>query len=186
VHRAALALLVAALGIAGCATAPVAGPARQAAGDAAFSIEGRLSARRGNEALSANFEWTHAPPSDALVVTSPMGQEIAALTGDSSAGRVEVRDARGTRDEAADWTTLTERALGAPVPVDGLAAWMQGLVRPGTPHVEARDAAGRPSLLRQDGWEVTYDYADASSTRPARLKLSRDDIEIRIVVDRWE
>ncbi len=186
-HRAAtFALLAAALVVTGCATPPVARTPQRAAGDAPFTVEGRLSARRGNEAFSGNFQWTHAPPSDALVVTSPMGQQIAEITGDSSAGRVEVRGANGVRDEAADWATLTERTLGAPVPVDGLAVWMQGLVQPDTPHDQERDAAGRVSLLRQDGWQVAYGYADATSARPVRLSLTRADIEVRIVVDRWQ
>lgn len=175
-----------ALALAGCATAPqVVAPARPE-GDAPFAIEGRLSARHGNDGLSANFRWTHAPPIDVLVVTTPMGQGIAEIRGDASVGRVEVRGANGLTDEAPDWSTLTERALGAPVPVDGLAAWMQGLVLPAAPHRRERDAAGRVAQLHQDGWQVVYDYADAAATRPARLRLTRADIEVRIVVDHWE
>ncbi len=186
-HRAAtLVLFAAALFIAGCATQPVAVAPPHAAGDAPFAVEGRLSARRGNEALTVNFQWTHTPPSDAFVVTTPLGQQIAELNGDSSAGRVELRGANGLREQAADWATLTERAFGAPLPVDGLAVWMQGQALPGTPHVLERDAAGRISLLRQDGWQVDYDYADATSARFARLQITRTDIEVRIVVDRWQ
>jgi outer membrane biogenesis lipoprotein LolB len=37
--------------------------------------------------------------------------------------------------------------------------------------------------LRQDGWKVAYEeYRDG---RPFRMKLSREGIEIRLVVDRW-
>jgi outer membrane lipoprotein LolB len=185
VQRAA-GLAFVALALAGCATTPpVVAPARPE-GDAPFAVEGRLSARHGNDALSANFRWTHAPPIDALVVTTPMGQGIAEIRGDASARHVEVRGANGLTDEAPDWSTLTERALGAPVPVDGLAVWMQGLALPDLPHTQERDATGRVAQLRQDGWQVVYDYADAAATRPARLKLTRADIEVRIVVDHWD
>jgi outer membrane lipoprotein LolB len=187
VHRTATpALFAVALLVAGCATQPVAVVPPRAAGDAPFAIEGRLSARRGNEALNVNFQWIHTPPSDALVVTTPLGQQLAEIYGDSSVRRVEWRGANGLREEGADWAALTERALGAPLPVDGLAVWMQGQVLPGTPHAQERDAAGRLSLLRQDGWEVAYDYADATTSRPARLQVTRAGIEVRIVVDRWE
>jgi outer membrane lipoprotein LolB len=183
VRRAAALLFAVAL--AGCATAPVVAPLRPE-GDAPFTVEGRLSARHGNDALAANFRWAHAPPSDELALTTPMGQGIAEIRGDASAHRVEVRAADGRTDVAPDWATLTERALGAPLPVDGLAVWMQGLVLPASAHTLDRDASGRVAAIRQDGWQVDYDYADATATRPARLKLLRDGIEVRIVVERWD
>ncbi len=186
-HRtAAPALFAVALLVAGCATQPVAVAPLPAAGDAPFAIEGRLSARRGSEALTVNFRWIHTPPSDALVVTTPLGQQLAEISGDSSAHHVELHGANGVREESTDWATLTERALGAPLPIDGLAVWMQGQVLPGTPHAQERDTAGRVSLLRQDGWQVAYGYADASAERPARVQVTRADIEVRIAVDRWE
>jgi len=184
--RRTAALAFVALVLAGCATSPALVAPIRPEGDAPFAIEGRLLARHGSDALTANFQWTHAPPIDALVVTTPMGQGIAEIRGDASARRVEVRGANGLTDEAPDWSTLTERALGAPVPVDGLAVWMQGLALPATPHTQERDAAGRVAQLRQDGWQVVFDYPDASATRPARVRLTRADIEVRIVVDRWD
>jgi hypothetical protein len=51
------------------------------------------------------------------------------------------------------------------------------------------DAKGRPALLRQDGWEIVYTYADDTQQRPARLTLryaQGEPMEVRIVVDRWE
>ena len=182
----AAALALVALALAGCATSPPVVAPVPPEGDTPFNIEGRLSARHGSDALAANFQWTHAPPIDALVVTTPMGQGIAEIRGDASARRVEVRDGNGHADEAPDWSTLTERALGAPVPVDGLAAWIQGLALPATPHTLERDAAGRVARLQQDGWQVNFDYTDASARHPARVRLTRADIEVRIVVDRWE
>jgi len=72
------------------------------------------------------------------------------------------------------------------VPVYGLAAWMQALALPATPHTQERDAAGRVAQLQQDGWQVAFDYRDAAATRPVRVRLTRADIEVRIVVERWD
>lgn len=183
--RRAAALLIA-VALAGCATSPPAVAPTRPEGDAAFTVEGRLSARHGSDAFAANFRWTHAPAFDELDLTTPLGQGIAEIRGDANAHRVEVRAADGRTDTATDWATLTERALGAPLPVDGLAAWMQGLPLPATAHRRERDASGRVVALAQDGWQVDYGYADASATRPARLKLAREGIEVRIVVERWD
>ena len=53
-----------------------------------------------------------------------------------------------------------------------------------------RDAVGRPLVLRQQGWEIVYAYADATSAaNPIRLVMrypGSEPIEVRIVVDRWQ
>jgi outer membrane lipoprotein LolB len=185
--RAASHALVATLAfvVAGCASVPSAPPpATAAATDEPFAIEGRLSARRGNDAVAVAFAWTHTPPRDEFVVTTPLGGAVAELSGDASTHRVDVRTADGRADAASDWATLTERVVGFPVPVDGLAFWAQGVPRPDVSHAKEMDAAGRMGVLRQDGCEIVYAYADDAARRPSRLRLTCHDLELRIVIDR--
>jgi outer membrane lipoprotein LolB len=178
-----------ALLLAACAGAPVPGtapPVEFASAAEPFAAEGRLSARHGSDAATVHFSWDHRPPRDRLTVTSPLGQTIAELAGDASAGRVEVQTAEGRRDEAADWATLTERTLGFRLPVEGLAAWVRAAPRTDAAYSIETDREGRVSLLRQSGWEIVYDYADAAARRPGRLRITYPDLEIRMVIDRWE
>jgi outer membrane lipoprotein LolB len=180
-HAAAVLLL------AGCALAPPHPPSTTFAvvADAPFALDGRLAARRGSDAVTANFTWHHAPPRDDLVVTTPVGQSIAELSGDTDAQRVEMRMADGRRADGPDWMSLTERALGFPLPIAGLAAWVRGGPHPATPHWVEPDAAGRAAVLRQDGWEIVYGYHDGATRAPSRLRLAHTDVEVRIVIDRW-
>ena len=173
--------------LAGCASAPPALPAYVPALDAGtpFSIEGRLSARRGAEGFSANFTWTHALPRDDLVVTTPLGQDVAQISGNTATAQVELRTADGRRDEASDWSTLTERALGFALPVAGLGAWVRGAPREGAPYAIEPDAMGRAAVLRQDGWEIVYGYGDEATQKPVRMRLTYADLEVRIAIDRW-
>ncbi len=156
----------------------------RALADRAFTAEGRLSARHGNDAVSANFRWSHAPERDALELATPLGQTVAQLDGD--AGHAAVRLPDGRNLEAADWTSLTERALGIPIPVLGLSAWVRGGPHAGSAFTTEPDTAGRVALLRQDGWEIVLDYGDASTVQPVRLRLTYPGVEIRLVVDRLE
>jgi len=175
-----------ALALAGCAGVPraVRSPVPFAA-DAAFAIDGRLSARRGQDAIAIAFSWAHAPPRDEFVVSSPLGQAIAELTGDASIPRVEVRTADGRRDEATDWGILTERVVGFALPVRGLARWTQGAPRADAPYDVEIDTEGRIGVLRQDGCEIVYAYADDSVLRPTVLRVRCHDLELRIAIDRW-
>jgi outer membrane lipoprotein LolB len=151
--------------------------------DAPFSVDGRLSARHGGEAMSANFSWTHAPPRDELAVTTPLGQDVAQISGDGRSATVTLADGRA--ETATDWATLTERALGFALPVAGLSAWIRGGAHPGSPSSVEPDAEGRAAVLRQDGWEIVYGYPDAASATPKSLRLVYGDLEVRVVVDRW-
>ena len=173
--------------LAGCATTapPVAAPSPPIAGDAPFAIDGRLSARHGRDAIAISFSWTHAPPRDELVVSTPLGQSIAELNGDASMRRVELRTADGRTEVASDWAALTERAVGVPLPVEGLASWAQAAPRANAPHSTEADAWGRTGVLRQDGCEIVYAYADDSTRRPSGIRVACHDLEMRIAIDRW-
>jgi len=173
--------------VAGCATSgpSVTPPLPARAGDAPFAIDGRLSAQHGRDAVSVSFSWTHAPPRDELVLSTPLGQAVAELAGDASEKRVELRSADGRVEVAHDWAALTERAVGVPLPVEGLAAWAQAAPRANAPHSIEVDASGRAGVLRQDGCEIVYAYADDSTRRPSRIRVACHDLEMRIAIDRW-
>lgn len=172
-----------ALLVAGCAglqrSAPA--PERPAVARASFELAGRFSARSGSDGAAGGFAWTHDAARDTLVFSAPTGQALARLDGDAQGVRLELPD--GRRETAASWERLTERAVGVPVPVRGLASWVQGLPRAGSPHDEERDASGRLAVLRQDGWQIVYGYRDAPE--PSRLVMTYPDVELRLVIDEW-
>lgn len=182
VARNLLACACAAL-VTACATVPATVEQGKATPDVAFEAAGRLSARHRSEAAAANFRWTHRADADELELASPLGQTIARLRGDASSVRLELPDGRVRT--ASDWQSLTEDALGAPVPVRGLAWWMRGVGHPGSPYTRERNPRDEgTSVLRQDGWEIVYERA-ADAPGPSRIRMSYPDTEIRIVVDRW-
>ncbi|HET7098312.1 MAG TPA: outer membrane lipoprotein LolB, partial [Casimicrobiaceae bacterium] len=169
-----------------CATtAPLTAPLTPTAGDTPFAIDGRLSARQGKDAVAISFSWTHAPPRDDLVVSTPLGQSVAELSGDASVKRVELRTADGRTEVASDWGALTERAVGVALPVEGLASWAQAAPRANSPHSTETDAVGRTGVLRQDGCEIVYTYGSDSTRRPSGIRIACHDLEMRIAIDRW-
>ena len=152
-----------------------------------FDIEGRLSARRGPDAVASNFTWSHTSALDRLDFSSPLGQIYARVTADPRGVNVERSDGRS--GSYGDWSALSQALFGLAIPVGNLATWILGAPQPEEPSTVERDAAGRASVLRQHGWEIVYSYAAAEAReRPKRLILRNGDtepIEVRIVIDRW-
>jgi outer membrane biogenesis lipoprotein LolB len=47
------------------------------------------------------------------------------------------------------------------------------------------DNLQRLAELRQSGWLVEFFEYKSENGPPARLRLSREDVEIRLVIDQW-
>jgi outer membrane lipoprotein LolB len=182
-----LRVVVAALAAAlvACASSPQVAPVETAI-EGAFSARGRLSARRAADAVAIHYDWRHSEDSDTFDVATPLGQTVARMRRDASGVRVERPNEPPV--EYRDWTALMQAVLGAPIPVDGLAYWVQGAADPRAASAIERDASGRPEVLRQQGWEIVYAYNDGSP-RPSRLVMrypGSEPVEVRIVVDAFE
>jgi outer membrane lipoprotein LolB len=144
-----------------------------------FELSGRVAVRYDEQALSARMFWRHSEDSDELLITSPLGQGLARIT--RRRGEFLLATGNGKEYHAADAETLTEEVLGWRLPLDGLADWVQGRPKPGVPSEFSGGGAGD---LRQDGWLVHYD--EFRDGRPFRMLLAREDLEIRLIIDRWK
>jgi outer membrane lipoprotein LolB len=159
-----------ALGLAACAGLTQTPPASSvvfAAALPSFEAAGRLSVRHGIDALTANFRWQRDGNHDEVDLASPLGQTIARLTGDGDG--VALRTADGRVATGSDWAALTAQSLGWPLPVDGLAFWIQGAPRTGASYTTEPGDDGRPRLLRQDGWTIVTSRSLRARTTPAAL-----------------
>ena len=168
-----VAAMVLALALGACATVPPMAPtgAPEPAADAPFDVSGRLSAKRGSEGAAANFDWMHEPGRDAIALATPMGTTLARLQRDAS-GATLIRPDRPP-ERAADVSTLADRVLALPLPVESLAWWIRGVPHPGSAHA-----------IEQDGWAIVYSYAEGA-TRPRVVIASYPELEVRVVVDEW-
>lgn len=169
--------IVLALALGACAQLPT-GPR---APDVEFDLSGRLAARYGEESFTGNLAWRHAPSADEMLISTPLGQGVARIA--REAGTVSLTTAERREYRAADAESLTEQVLGFRLPLAGLADWVRARPSPGTPAEIERDAEGRPSRLRQGGWQIEYQgYAEGL---PSRLRLTFPGLELRLAVSRW-
>lgn len=173
-------LLWACLLLAGCAAIE-----QQPAGPSgvAFYLSGRVSVKYGTEAVSGKISWQHDADSDDLLISTPLGQGVARIVRRDTLVNLTTSDQKAY--QADDVETLTEQVLGWRLPLAGLPDWVRGRAAAGAQVQTRLDGSSRLAELRQSGWLVEFlDYNGANGL-PARLRLSREDVEIRLVIDQW-
>ncbi len=168
--------------LAGCATIQQqAAPAGSIGED--FYLSGRVSVKHGTEAASGRISWQHHPDSDDLLLSNPFGQGVARIV--RRDGLVTLTTSDQKVYQAKDVEDLTEQVLGWRLPLAGLSDWVRGRAAAGAPAQTRLDSSHRLAELRQSGWLVEFlDYNDASGL-PSQLRLSREDAQIRLVIDQW-
>lgn len=172
-----LALCVAAAAFVGACTTL---PGHGVAPPGGFELSGRVAVRGVKDSGSARIFWRHSSDSDEMLITSPVGQTIARIRREDGVFHLETSDRKEYR--ASDAESLTEQALGWRLPLAGLSDWVQGRASPGRP-AEVSGQPGEGLDIRQDGWRVAYE--EFREGKPSRMRLSREGIEIRLVVDQW-
>ncbi len=147
----------------------------------AFELSGRVAVRYGDEAASGRAEWRHAPETDDMVISTPLGQGLAELTRRGDVFTLVTSD--GKRHTASDPESLTESVLGWRLPLAGLPEWVRAQPLPGVP-ADVKRAEGRVSRIAQSGWTIDYlEYGE--NGLPRRLRLQRDTLDIRLVIEEW-
>jgi len=145
-----------------------------------FELSGRVSVRHGKDAASGRIFWRHSNDFDELLITSSLGQGIARINRERDRFRLVTGDRKEYRADNAE--DLTEQALGWRLPLAGLSDWVQARASPGRP-AKMQGEVNKGLELRQDGWRVAYE--EFREGKPFRMRLTREDLQIILVVDQW-
>lgn len=201
---AAAPVLCLALLLSGCASMapsppPQQGPALERHYSDAIDLGGRLSIRYvqngQDQASHGSFTWNQQSGHIVVSLLSPLGQTLATI--DIKPGIAVLTQSGKPPLSAADVDTLTEQALGWPLPISGLREWLQGFGRStdGKPFV-VQPATEPTRLVTRDGWNLSYgewqdEAANTPQNHPKRLDLTRETqqagpVSIRIVIDKWQ
>ncbi|MFH2140160.1 MAG: lipoprotein insertase outer membrane protein LolB [Pseudomonadota bacterium] len=177
-------LVLLSLLLSACATTPTV-VQRPVAVDAPFVINGRIAVIQPERRDSAGLRWTHDAASDEVLLLAPLGQVVARITSGKQGVTLE---AEGKTHVAQDAETLTQDLLGWQLPLSGLRYWIAALPAPDGEFLREQDAAGRISILYQQGWTIRYTrYAgEGRDALPLRLSLQRAGMEVRVLIDEWE
>jgi len=180
-----LTLLAFAAALAGCATS-TANLSTATVGDYRDTIDlsGKLSVNYQKdgrqESITGNFNWEQRPEAiDVAVATINVTPTAATLV----QGGQEPRT-------AGDIDSLTQQALGWPLPVSGLRDWLQGYALDGQGQ-RFRASPANNSVTTKDGWRLRFvEWQDPAAPQPAPRLIQAEraasgditDLAIRIVI----
>jgi outer membrane lipoprotein LolB len=152
-----------------------------------WQFHGRVSLTRGEEGWHAGVQWREDRGVYDLRLSGPLGRGAVQVRGRT--GLVQLTAASGEVIVANDADALVADVTGWRFPVSGIRYWVRGLPAP-APRPQARverDAAGRLQRLQQSGWDIEYtrfEHIDGWNW-PTRLRLSTEELVVRLVIDEW-
>ena len=165
-----------------CATSPRSPADRAYSGR--FAVTTALGEQR--ESVSGRFSLEVRGPQQIIEVASPLGTTVARI--EIEPGGARATGARMQEVRGADADALTEQLLGWPLPVSGLADWIEGRPVPQRSARIERDG-DRIVLIEQDGWVIRLSEYLEGTARPRRLVLERPagvdtpSVTLRLIVD---
>ena len=183
-----LVLGLAITGLTGCASVPppVVVTGLNQARQERFELDGRIAVHYRNDSSTAMIHWQHKPEIDQLVLSSPLGQTLSALTRDKHG--VSLVDSAQKTHHAENVESLTEQLLGWKLPLENLSYWIVGNAVPGQSYQVQQDAAHGLVQLTQSGWVVTYSRWQqvGGMNLPNKLTLVGQGVEVRLVIGEWK
>jgi len=196
--RLASGAMLASLLLAACATRPVDVTQLDATQQAtllramsAFTLEGRVAVRAGEEGWQASVRWRQHDDISEVRLSGPFGAGALQLRFDGN--ELTLTTSRGQTLRGEEASRVLRQQLGFDPPIAELRHWLLADAGPvdSTAQVEA-GANGRPAALTQQDWRLEFgDYRQQRLNRsavqmPRRITATRGEVRLRLVVDGWK
>ncbi|HMA12557.1 MAG TPA: lipoprotein insertase outer membrane protein LolB [Steroidobacteraceae bacterium] len=186
-----------ALLLSACATRPPAAPLLDAAQQAAllrelpaYTLEGRVAVRSGDEGWQASVRWRQRGEVSEVRLAGPFGAGALQLRFDGA--DLTLTTARGDTLRGDDATVTLRQQLGFEAPIAQLRHWLLAEPAPGDAAAVLESGEnGRPATLLQQDWQLAFedyraqDLKQARVQMPRRIVATREGVRLRLVVDRW-
>lgn len=148
-----------------------------------IGISGQVNGK--SDGGSGTLTWTQNGDSYEFVVRGPVGSKSFRLSVTPEGAVLDGLDGGPLRSPDAE--QLVEKALGWRVPLRDLRAWVLGLRADSGPAELKFGANDLPSLLSQDGWNVSYPSWDTTRQPavPSKVFAENPPNKVRLSVESW-
>jgi outer membrane lipoprotein LolB len=151
-----------------------------------FGMHGRIAILTEAKGFSGGLHWHHHGDGDDLDFYSPLGTQLGKLTRD--AGGVTLTTSNQNSLHAADAESLTQKALGWSLPMNGLTDWILGRPTQGPSEVLTWDKNGNITHMKQQSWDIQYsDYAAFDGVSlPKKIILKNQKLDLKLAIETWQ
>jgi outer membrane lipoprotein LolB len=147
-----------------------------------WQLDGRAAVALGTQGWQATLNWRQTDVFAEVHLSGPFG--IGAMVIRQGPDGLSLN---GAPPSDAVLSQLQER-LGFELPLDNLHYWLLGVPNPVAAFDLSRNEQNRAQKLSQGGWNIVYEryQPEGGDLLPVRLVLTRDEVRVRIAIDRWE
>lgn len=143
--------------------------------DLLWSLNGRLAVITADRRGTFGLDWQQYGRDFEIDLLGPLGMGVARVVAKDGLVTLDVPGEKAITARNAD--ALLASVTGLDIPVSPMRYWVRGKPAPG--RFERTDAG-----FRQLGW--TIEYLTFEGELPVRMKVSRPEARLTLVVRRWE
>jgi len=145
-----------------------------------WRMRGKIGLRSPQQNGSGFIDWQQDGEQFRLQVSGPLGQGSTVIAGNKHELSIQGEEIIDNPQAQA------EQALGWPLPQQQMPYWVRGLAAPNTGS-QSEWSEGLLQKLQQGGWDIEYlRYSRHRIPLPEKIKLKRGDIQLTLVVKRWQ
>lgn len=150
-----------------------------------WTARGRFSLQSPDDTWTGTLQWQQQGDSYHIQLSSPLGQGLIRLSGDSHGALLELGN--GSQYPGDDAESLFKNTLGWYLPLVSLRHWILGRPQNDEPFSYILTHEGWITKLHQQNWVTLYKeyYREHSPPLPRRLMLAGGDLRIKLVIDQW-
>lgn len=149
-----------------------------------WSAEGRIGIRWSEDSQSANLDWQQKEDRYQIRVSGPLGQGGIRIEGNEQ--MVSLQRSGDDQLYLADSPeALMQQLLGWQLPLSQAQYWIRGIPAPGS---EVESLSDGQFGFIQSGWQIEYPRLThaAGIVLPEKLRMTRDDLRITVIINTWE
>ena len=140
-----------------------------------WRMQARVAIKTQNKAASFGIKWHQEPDSFDLRLSGVLGIPVAHIYGDET--RVVIEIPKEGSFEADSASNLLKQYTGLILPIESMRYWVRGNPAPDIPYQYF------DKTLHQSGWQI--DYLRYEGDDPVKMRLTRPELNILLVVKSW-
>ena len=151
----------------------------------AWTLEGRIAVKSGNEGWSANLFWEHDGGQERLRLYGPFGQGAVSIILQNQ--MIYINEGNGVVNSSRDPEELLTRKLGFSVPLGSLRYWVLGLPAPDISYQAELDDKGGLKGFQQQAWVLGFENFEnvGNFVMTQKMTIQGSQVRLRLVVDEW-